>query len=256
MRIVLVTGGFDPLHRGHISYINAAKKLGDLLVVGVNSDAWLANKKGQPFMPYTERAAVVFALQNVDGIVEFDDSDGSSSEAITKLRESYPDATIVFANGGDRTEHNIPEMDKFISDEKVVFIFGVGGTDKLNSSSLILREYKAPQTIRPWGYYRVLHDVEGCKVKELVVDPKQSLSMQQHKKRKEHWVITEGKCKLTRIDSETGEEYSVVYKKHDTIDIDVKEWHQLSNPYTNPCRIVEIQYGKQCVEEDIIRKDA
>ena len=123
-------------------------------------------------------------------------------------------------------------------------------------SSWILQEWKAPKTERGWGYYRVLHEVDGCKLKELTIEPKQSLSMQQHKKRKEHWVITEGKCKLTRVDAETGEEYSVVYKKHDTIDIDVKEWHQLSNPYASPCRVVEIQYGKECIEEDIIRKDA
>lgn len=256
MRIVLVTGGFDPLHRGHISYINAAKKLGDLLVVGVNSDNWLARKKGQPFMPYSERAAVMFALQNVDGIVEFDDSDDTSCDAIHKMRENYPDATIVFANGGDRTEHNIPEMTEFESDEKVVFIFGVGGTDKLNSSSSILQEFKSPKTIRNWGYYRVLHDVEGCKVKELTVEPKQSLSMQKHKHRSEHWIVTEGKCKVTRYDTDSGEKYDTILKKHDTIDIDVKEWHQLSNPYTKSCRIVEIQYGKQCIEEDIEREDA
>jgi len=254
MKIVLVTGGFDPLHSGHIAYINAAKKLGDVLVVGLNSDAWLARKKGQPFMPYSERASVVFALQNVNGIILFDDSDNSSRDAIVRLRKEYPDAEIIFANGGDRTQDNIPEMD--VEDDNVQFVFGVGGEDKANSSSWILQEWKAPKTERSWGYYRVLHEVEGCKVKELTVEPKQSLSMQQHKKRSEHWLVTEGKCKVTRIDKDSGEEYSEVFKKHDTIDIDVKEWHQLSNPYANPCRVVEIQYGKQCVEEDIVRKDA
>jgi cytidyltransferase-like protein len=254
MKIVLVTGGFDPLHSGHIAYINAAKQLGDVLVVGLNSDAWLARKKGQPFMPYSERASVVFALQNVNGIILFDDSDNSSRDAIVRLRKEYPDAEIIFANGGDRTQDNIPEMD--IEDDNVQFVFGVGGEDKANSSSWILQEWKAPKTERTWGYYRVLHEVEGCKVKELTVEPKQSLSMQQHKKRSEHWLVTEGKCKVTRIDKDSGEEYSEVFKKHDTIDIDVKEWHQLSNPYASPCRVVEIQYGKQCVEEDIVRKDA
>jgi D-beta-D-heptose 7-phosphate kinase/D-beta-D-heptose 1-phosphate adenosyltransferase len=55
MKIVLITGGFDPIHSGHISYIQSAKKLGDQLVVGVNSDAWLTRKKGRPFMPLQER---------------------------------------------------------------------------------------------------------------------------------------------------------------------------------------------------------
>jgi cytidyltransferase-like protein len=254
MKIVLVTGGFDPLHSGHIAYFNAAKQLGDLLFVGLNSDDWLARKKGQPFMPYRERTSIVNALHVVDGIVGFNDDDNSSKQAIINLRKAYPDDEIIFANGGDRTKENIPEMD--VADDNVSFVFGVGGEDKANSSSWILQEWKAPKTERIWGYYRVLHEVEGCKVKELTIEPKQSLSMQQHKKRKEHWVITEGKCKLTRIDRESGELYTVAFKKHDTIDIDVKQWHQLSNPYDKPCRVVEIQYGKECVEEDIVRKDA
>lgn len=254
MKIVIVTGGFDPLHSGHIAYIKAAKQLGDLLFVGLNSDEWLTRKKGQPFMPYSERFNIVHSLHDVDGIVQFDDLDNSSRNAILNIRKAYPNDEIIFANGGDRTKDNIPEMD--VADDKVSFVFGVGGEDKANSSSWILQEWKAPKTERQWGYYRVLHEVDGCKVKELTIEPKQSLSMQQHKKRREHWLVTEGKCKVTRIDSETGEEYSVVFKKHDTIDIDVKEWHQLSNPYANPCRVVEIQYGKECIEEDIIRKDA
>ena len=256
MNIVLVTGGFDPLHTGHIAYFNAAKQLGDKLIVGINSDEWLARKKGQPFMPYEERAGIIWALQDVDGIIKFDDSDNSSRDAIVKLREQCPDDTIIFANGGDRNQSNIPEMEGFEDDPNLLFAFNVGGDTKMNSSSWILQEWKAPKTERAWGYYRVLHEVEGCKVKELTIEPKQSLSMQQHKKRKEHWVITEGKCKFTRIDSQSGELYTVAFKKHDTIDIDVKEWHQLSNPYTTPCRVVEIQYGKKCVEEDIVRKDA
>ena len=253
MKIVLVTGGFDPLHSGHIAYINAAKKLGDVLIVGLNSDEWLARKKGRPFMPYSERAAVVFALQNVDGFIQFDDSDNSSRDAIVKLRESYPDEEIIFANGGDRTSDNIPEMD--IVDDKLTFEFGVGGDNKANSSSWILQEWKAPKTERDWGYYRVLHEVPGCKVKELTVEPKQSLSMQKHKHRSEHWLVTEGKCKLRRFDEE-GQLYETVYNKHDTITIEAKEWHQLTNPFSKPCRVVEIQYGKKCVEEDIERADA
>lgn len=255
MRVVLVTGGFDPLHSGHIAYFNAAKQLGDLLVVGLNTDAWLARKKGQPFMPYHERAAVVFAIQNVSGIVQFNDDDDTSCDAITQVREAYPDATIVFANGGDRTKDNIPEMNKFVDDDKVIFMFGVGGDNKANSSSWILNEWKSPKTERPWGYYRVLHEVSGCKVKELTVEPKQSLSMQKHKHRTEYWVVTEGKCKLRQYD-EKGELVETTHNKHDTITIEPTAWHQLVNPFNKPCRVVEIQYGKKCIEEDIERKDA
>jgi mannose-1-phosphate guanylyltransferase/mannose-1-phosphate guanylyltransferase/mannose-6-phosphate isomerase len=183
----------------------------------------------------------------------FDDSDDTAKDAIRQLRENYPEATIVFANGGDRTSENIPEMD--IDDGNIEFVFGIGGEDKVNSSSWILDNWKAPKTEREWGYYRVLHEVDGTKVKELTVEPKQSLSMQKHAKRSEHWIVTEGKCKLRRY-AETGELVETVLSKHDTITIKPDEWHQLVNTFSKPCKIVEIQYGKKCVEEDIKRQNA
>jgi cytidyltransferase-like protein len=153
MKIVLVTGGFDPLHSGHIAYFNSAKKLGDKLIVGVNSDAWLARKKGQAFMPSTERIAIIQGLAVVDNCILFNDDDGSAIEAIRNVKNLFPDDEIIFANGGDRTPNNIPEM---IFDD-VEFAFGVGGEDKKNSSSWILEEWKAPKVKRQWGYYRTLH---------------------------------------------------------------------------------------------------
>lgn len=252
MKVVLVTGGFDPLHSGHIAYINAAKKLGDLLVVGLNSDEWLTRKKGQPFMPFDERLAVIGTNHNIDYIINFDDTDDSACNAIQAVREKFPDATIVFANGGDRTKNNIPEMD--IIDDNIEFVFGVGGETKKNSSSWILQEWKAPKTERSWGYYRVLHEVDGCKVKELTVEPKQSLSMQKHKYRTEHWIVTEGRCKLRAYDNK-GILVETTHVKHDTIIIDPDAWHQLINPFSKPCKIVEIQYGKKCTEDDIKRQE-
>ena len=77
MKIVIVTGGFDPLHSGHIAYFEAAKQLGDRLVVGLNSDAWLTRKKGRPFMPMSERRAIIENLNMVDRVIEFDDSDSA-----------------------------------------------------------------------------------------------------------------------------------------------------------------------------------
>jgi D-beta-D-heptose 7-phosphate kinase/D-beta-D-heptose 1-phosphate adenosyltransferase len=157
--IVLVTGGFDPIHSGHIEYFKSAKKLGDLLVVGVNSDAWLTRKKGSPFMPWEERATIVASLQDIGRVINFDDNDNSAKDAIRKVREIYPNEKIIFANGGDRTKENIPEMD--IIDDNLEFLFGVGGENKMNSSSWILQEWKAPKTDRVWGYYRVLHEQIG-----------------------------------------------------------------------------------------------
>ena len=140
MRVVLVTGGFDPLHSGHIAYFDAAKKLGDILIVGVNSDEWLTRKKGKPFMPWGERALIISKLQMVDGIRHFDDSDGSARDAIRKVLASYPDDYIIFANGGDRKLGTIPEMD--VDSDRLEFAFSVGGDDKKNSSSWILENYK------------------------------------------------------------------------------------------------------------------
>ena len=144
--LVLVTGGFDPLHSGHIAYFRAAKQLGDTLVVGVNSDAWLVRKKGRAFMPWLERMNIVKNIKDVDFVLEFNDDDGSAKSAIKLARQTWPDHKIVFANGGDRTHINIPEME--FEDDNVEFAFGVGGFDKANSSSWILEEWKAPKTNR------------------------------------------------------------------------------------------------------------
>lgn len=250
--IVLVTGGFDPLHSGHISYFKAAKELGDTLIVGINSDAWLSRKKGAPFMPSTERVSIVENLKGVDGVILFNDNDGSAKEAIKNVRQLYPADKIIFANGGDRTQVNIPEMD--IKDDNLEFAFGVGGSNKANSSSWILQEWKAPKTERPWGYYRVLHEVPGMKVKELTINPGQQLSMQRHQLRAEYWIVAEGRANVNSMMPGGYSLPTTELAKHEEYKVPVNEWHQLTNPHDEPCKIVEIQYGENCVEEDIERK--
>jgi len=140
MIIVIATGGFDPIHSGHIKYLNAARNLGDLLVVGVNSDEWLRRKKGKEFLSFYERSFIVQNLKPVHLSFGFNDDDGSAKDAIRHVRSYYPDDKIIFANGGDRTKTNIPEMD--IIDDNLEFVFGVGGEDKSNSSSWILNSWK------------------------------------------------------------------------------------------------------------------
>jgi len=246
MKIVLVTGGFDPIHSGHIAYFKAARSLGNQLIVGLNSDEWLERKKGRAFMPWNERLCVVNNLNMVDEVFTFDDEDGSAKHFIQQVRAHYPEAELIFANGGDRTQDNIPEMD--VVDSNLTFVFGVGGEDKKNSSSWILQEWKSPKTERPWGYYRVLHDVPGMKVKELTVNPGCSLSMQRHEHRSELWIVSEGGGKVNWDYGDTKLKY------HRTEVIKNGEWHQLSNPTDKPFKIVEIQYGTLCDEADIERK--
>ena len=251
MKIVLVTGGFDPLHSGHIAYFNAAKLLGDILIVGLNSDEWLARKKGKPFMDIYEREKVISSLRVVDRVVCYPDADGSSKNAITGVRAMYPDATIIFANGGDRTDKNIPEM---VFDD-VEFVFGVGGEDKKNSSSWILEDWKKPRTTRAWGYYRVLHEVgTNTKLKELTVNPKTCLSMQRHDKRAEFWFVAEGEATVYTVDPHsTDRDLMASPAKHQSTWIKLNEWHQLCNETDRPLKIIEIQYGSACDELDIER---
>lgn len=250
--IVIVTGGFDPLHSGHVSYLNHADHLGDHLVVGLNSDAWLTRKKGRPFMPWRERMIVLDNLHMVDEVIEFNDDDGSSCDAIRQIREKYPNAHIIFANGGDRTKDNIPEM---VFDD-VEFVFGVGGEDKANSSSWILEEWKNPKTTRAWGYYRVLHEVGAqTKLKELTVTPKTCLSMQRHDKRAEFWFVAKGEATVYTLDSaSTDQDIKCSMIVHEHCWIAVNEWHQLCNETDQPLKLIEIQYGEDCVEEDIERR--
>jgi cytidyltransferase-like protein len=251
MKIVIVTGGFDPVHSGHISYFHAAKELGDKLIVGLNSDSWLTKKKGKSFMPWHERSLVISNLKPVDGVIDFDDSDGSAKDCIRRVREIYPADTIIFANGGDRTKKNIPEMD--IEDANIEFEFGVGGENKANSSSWILQEWKAPKTGRTWGYYRVLHDTPNVKVKELTVDPGKSLSMQRHQYRAEYWIVSEGKCIVEQMMPSGYKLPDLMLDTLGQVVIPVNDWHRLYNPYNVPCKIVEVQYGERCVEDDIER---
>lgn len=252
--IVIVTGGFDPIHSGHIDYINSAKEFGRV-IIGLNSDDWLKRKKGVSFMPYDERYAITSNLKGVLCVIDFDDSDNSACDAIQKVKKIFPNTNIIFANGGDRTEQNIPEMERYKDDPFVSFVFGIGGENKKNSSSWILQEWKLPKTERPWGYYRVLHETPNVKVKELTVNPHQNLSMQKHLKRSEHWLVAEGKIDVrSRLDDGQNTP-TFILTKHDSHDIRQKEWHQLINPYDEPCRIIEIQYGEQCIEEDIERKE-
>jgi cytidyltransferase-like protein len=253
MKIVLATGGFDPVHSGHIAYFKAARALGDKLVVGLNSDEWLERKKGRAFMPWNERLAVVNNLSMVDETFTFLDDDNTAKNFIRQVRAHYPDAHLIFANGGDRTADNIPEMD--IVDANLSFEFGVGGVDKKNSSSWILTEWKAPKTERGWGYYRVLHEVPSMKVKELTVDPGKSLSMQRHFKRSEYWIVSEGRAVVNTALASGYTAPPRTLEPHDEIHIPVKGWHQLTNPFDVPVKIVEIQYGEDCVEEDIERRN-
>lgn len=136
----IVSGGFDPLHEGHIKLIKAAREKSDGVILLLNSDEWLCRKKGKNFMSFQTRLAV---CENIKGVIDafgFDDKDNSASDGIRKARAKYPDDQLVFANGGDRTKDNIPET-QVAQECDVLLEFGVGGEDKANSSSWILKNW-------------------------------------------------------------------------------------------------------------------
>ena len=139
-KVSLVTGGFDPIHSGHISYFSRAKDFSDFLVVGLNTEEWLTKKKGQYFQSWKERAEIISHLTMVDAVITVpDDDEGSACGAIAKCLEIAD--TVIFCNGGDRGKSNTPETDKYGEDPRVQFEYGIGGTDKMNSSSWILHGY-------------------------------------------------------------------------------------------------------------------
>ena len=250
MKIIIVSGGFDPLHSGHIAYFKSAKDLGEKLIVALNSDEWLINKKGKFFMPFVERKSIVENLSCVDLVVDFEDDDlGSATNALIKIKEMYPDDEIIFANGGDRNKGNIPEM----SVDNIKFQFSVGGDDKKNSSSWILKSWQYYYEERLWGSFYNLFEQDQVKVKELIVAPGKGMSFQKHFKRSEIWMVSKGSCIVNYSKDDPDNKQNITLNKFDHYLVPVGEWHQITNPFEETCHLIEIQYGEECVEEEIGR---
>ena len=138
--IVLVSGGFDPVHSGHISLIQEAANYGDVVVL-LNSDEWLSAKKGKEFLQYKEREIIMGSIKKVIDVISFDDSDTTCIDGIRKVINKYPNRKIKFANGGDRNNKTTPET-KFCKDNEVETLWGIGGDTKKNSSSWILKRWQ------------------------------------------------------------------------------------------------------------------
>ena len=250
MKISVVSGGFDPIHSGHISYINSAKKFGDYLIIALNSDEWLRQKKGKEFMPFEERKSILENIKNVDEVLNFEDDDlGSCIKALEKIKLKFPDDEIIFCNGGDRGKENIPEM----SVNGITFEFSVGGDDKKNSSSWILKNWKYDKERRVWGEFFNLFEDDQVKVKELIIEPKKGMSLQKHHKRSEIWLVSHGKCLVNYSKVSPDEIKEIALDKHNSLHVELGDWHQITNPFNEICKIIEIQYGKETIEEDIER---
>jgi cytidyltransferase-like protein len=252
MKIIIVSGGFDPIHSGHIEYFKSARKHGDKLIVALNSDEWLENKKGKFFMPYEEREAIVSSISHVDEVIDFEDDElGSCIKALEKIKNLYPDDDLYFANGGDRNNGNIPEM----TVSGINFLFSIGGDDKKNSSSWILKNWQYYHEERLWGSFYNLFEQEQVKVKELIVKPGKGMSFQKHFKRHEIWMVSKGSCVVNYSKDDPENKENIQLNKFDHYLVPLGEWHQITNPFEETCHLIEIQYGEECVEDDIERTE-
>lgn len=137
-KIVAVSGGFDPLHIGHIRYMQEAKKLGDKLIVILNNDHWFKVKGKPVFMSHHERKEIIEALECVDEVIISNHKKGTKDISICK--ELLKIRPHIFANGGDRFAGNIPEF-KLCNDLGIKMVFNVGKGGKIRSSSELLKEY-------------------------------------------------------------------------------------------------------------------
>ncbi len=138
--IVLISGGFDPIHSGHIKLIKEASNFGNIVVL-LNSDKWLQNKKGKEFLPFEEREIIMKELKNVIDVLSFDDSDKTCIDGLRKAKKKYPDYRLKFANGGDRNNNTTPES-TFCEKNNIELLWSIGGNNKSNSSSWILKKWK------------------------------------------------------------------------------------------------------------------
>ena len=249
-KIIVVSGGFDPIHSGHISYLSEAKKIGDRLIVALNSDEWLSTKKGKNFMPFSERKIIIENLTMVDEVIGFKDDDkGSCINALESVLKKYKNDEIIFCNGGDRNNDNIPEMEL----NGIKFLFGVGGDSKINSSSNILKNYFFGSENRIWGKFYNLFIDDNVKVKELILNPGKGISFQKHLFRSEIWFVSQGKCKIRYSEVDPDNYDEIILNKNDNFTIKKNSWHQLINDFNEPCHIIEIQYGEKMSEDDIER---
>lgn len=254
-KLIILSGGFDPLHEGHVRMIRNASALGDVLIC-LNSDEWLTKKKGKPFLSFESRKAVLENMKGVVNVIGFhDDEHGSACDGICLAKDMYGEYydELVFANGGDRRVDTTPSHEQVLCEQIGITVqFGVGGSDKPNSSSWVLKDWvdfatSREITERPWGNYKVLLDHEVTKVKLLQIDPGQSISLQYHNHRTEQWYCVGGVGEII-LRNET-----MSFKKGDSVFIDKEINHKLSNHSEEPLLVIEVQLGSYFGEDDIVR---
>ena len=253
---VMVSGGFDPIHIGHVRMFEAARKLGDKLVVVINNDNWLVNKKGHVFMPSSERKEIIEKFPFVDKVVltshTKDDPDRS---VVRELKRLKPD---IFANGGDRdtkdaknTNSSLNPEQQYCLDHHIKLVFGVGKGGKVQSSSWMIRDAARnfARSTRPWGDFYGWDAGSQWKIKTIYIKPGKRLSLQYHHHRQEHWMLVEGDATAT-IHAGDGTPQVIEMKIGAPIFVDREAVHRLESKKGGI--VVEVALGN-FDEQDIVR---
>ncbi len=244
----LLSGGFDPVHIGHLAMIKEANELAEEVIILLNSDDWLKRKKGKPFMVQTQRAQILEEFESVAKvIIQDNDEDDSSNNAIISFVKNNPKKTICYCNGGDRSDEKKIRETNTCKKYNIDLIFGIGGVHKIESSSNLTKNYLSEIEKRPWGNYHIIAKGNGYQIKEMNINPKNKQSLQKHKHRSEYWQVIEGEGKVYLEDSE------IKLKTGDNIFIPKGSLHRLENTSKQNLMIVEIQIGDIISEDDIVR---
>jgi len=236
--VVAVSGYFDPVHEGHIEYFKLARKLGDKLIVILNSDKQAEMKKGRAFMSENGRKTVLESLEMVDEVIISVDEDRSVCDSIKRIN---PD---IFANGGDRFSDEIPET-RLCKELGIKIVDNLG--KKIQSSSALVMESRRSGFERAWGNFISIDRGDGYQVKRLTLIPGKRISLQKHLHRSEHWVVVSGVAKVT-----LGED-DIILNKNESTYIPVGSIHRLENCGKIPLEIIEVQVGEYLGEDDIER---
>lgn len=246
-RVVAVSGGFDPLHIGHIRLFREARQLGDKLVVIMNNDHWLRAKKGFTFMPQKERAEIIRHLPFVDKVVFTDHKKGDTDKSVSRtLAKVRPD---IFANGGDRFSENVPEV-AVCKGLGIKMVFNVGAGGKVQSSSWMISNSLRPasKTVRPWGEYYGWDEGSEWNLKTIYIKPRSRLSLQYHHHREEWWLLVEGDATATVREGK--EMLTIPLRKGEVFRVGKGQVHRLSSNKGGV--VVEVAYGT-FDENDIVR---
>ena len=245
MIISVVSGGFDPIHSGHIRLIREAAMYGEELFVLANSDEWLLRKKGYVSMCLEERMEILRAIEGVSAVYPALDADGTVCESLRELAKNRPDCLFVFCNGGDRGRDNTPEMQVM---DKIGgrSVFGIGGTEKQNSSSNIWPKHSLGKVSRLWGSYFDHFRNENCVFKTLEIEAGRSTSVQRHSGRDEFWFMERGHA-IIGIG-----EHKLLMDAGGWVHIPRETWHFVTGGHDG-ATIREMQIGV-CSEDDIERK--